>query len=64
MYFYLILEGLIMSFVHDNVCKFTLQPKLPFEYTLKARTHMHAFFFQFFDIKSLVNFSKKIIKIN
>jgi hypothetical protein len=53
-----------MSFVHDNVCKFTLQPKLPFEYTLKARTHMHAFFFQFIDIKSLVNFSEKIIKIN
>lgn len=51
-----------MSFVHDNVCKFTLWPKLPFEYTLKARTHMHGFFFQFFDIKVWWIFLKRLSK--
>ncbi len=63
MYFDLILERLIMSFVHDNVCKFTLWPKLPFEDTLKARTHMHGFFFQFFDIKVWWIFLKRLSKI-
>ncbi len=49
--------------MHDNVCKFMLWPMLPFEYTLKARTHMHSFFVQFFDIKVWWIFMKRLSKL-